>query len=404
MLTSLSQSMKIGRTYTNFHGQNMDRPQILEHIDFSFQVTPCVAILGPRQCGKTTEAKEYAKRRGNLLPQNYFDLENIRDIERLRDPLLALTPLRGLIVIDEIQMHPDLFRTLRVLIDDKSLDQQYLVLGSASRTLLKQSSETLAGRISYIEMTPFSYLETKNINRTWIRGGFPLSYLAKNEEISIAWRRAYIKTYLEQDIPNLGIQIPPENLRRFWIMLAQSQGSIFNASDIGRSLGLTHKTIQNYADILTGTFMIRQLKPWHENINKRQVKSPKIYIRDTGIFHTLLNIKDYSELLINPKLGASWESFVVEQLITAHQVNSDDCYFWASYQGAEIDLLLIHNNQRLGFEIKFSSAPKLTKSIQTSFEDLKLDKLTVIYPGTVDYRLTENIIVVGLENYLKTLA
>jgi uncharacterized protein len=392
--------MKIGSMIPNFHGRKaMDREHILKEIDFAFQVTPCVAILGPRQCGKTTTAREYAKYQKDMAPQNYFDLENTRDIERLKDALLTLSQLKGLIVIDEVQAHPDLFQTLRVLIDDQSSNKRYLVLGSASRQLIKQSSESLAGRISYIEMSPFSYLETHNQHQTWLRGGFPLAYLAENDEISLAWRKAYIKTYLEQDIPNLGIQIPAENLRRFWMMLAQSQGNIFNASDIGRSLGLTHKTIQHYADILTGTFMIRQLKPWYENINKRQVKSPKIYIRDTGIFHALLDIKNNDMLLMHHKLGASWESFAVEQLIQAHAAKAEDCYFWASHQGAELDLLITSNNQRLGFEIKFNSSPKLSKSMQIVLDTLSLDKLHVIYPGNIDYPLTNNITVIGFENY-----
>ncbi|MBV9575496.1 MAG: ATP-binding protein [Gammaproteobacteria bacterium] len=377
----------------------MNRIEITHQIEFAFEVTPCVALLGPRQCGKTTEAREYAKCQRELAPQNYFDLENTRDVIRLQDPILALSALSGLIVIDEVQIHPHLFKTLRVLIDDKSLNQRYLILGSASRQLLKQSSESLAGRITYIEMGPFSYLETKQQQRIWIRGGFPLSFLAKNEEISFAWRKAYIKTYLEQDIPNLGIDISPENLRRFWMMLAQSQGNIFNASDIGRSIGLSHKTIQHYADILTGTFMVRQLKPWYENIAKRQVKSPKIYIRDTGIFHTLLDIKQHDELLVHPKLGASWESFVLEQLINLHAASPEECYFWASHQGAELDLLIIKNDKRLGFEIKFNSSPQMTKSMHIVMDNLKLDKLVVIYPGTVDYLLAENIAVIGFENY-----
>lgn len=377
----------------------MKRKKIIDEINFAFEVTPCVAILGPRQCGKTTEAKEYSSHQQDIAIQNYFDLENARDVERLQDPLLTLSQLSGLIVIDEIQIHPDLFPTLRVLIDDKSRKQRYLILGSASRELIRQSSESLAGRISYIEMGPFSYMETGKQNQTWIRGGFPLAYLAKNDEISFAWRKSYIKTYLEQDIPNLGIQISSENLRRFWMMLAQAQGSIFNASDIGRSLGLTNKTIQHYADILSGTFMVRQLKPWYENISKRQVKSPKIYIRDTGIFHALLDIKNHTELLLHQKIGASWESFVLEQLINFHSASSENCYFWASHQGAELDLLIVSGNKRFGFEIKFNSSPALTKSMQIVMENLALDQLYVVYPGNVDYPLTKNISVIGFENY-----
>lgn len=378
----------------------MKRNEFTKKIDFAFDVTPCVAILGPRQCGKTTQAREYAER-AKIPPQNYFDLENPIDVTRLQDAYLTLSQLTGLIVIDEVQMHPDLFKILRVLIDNKSLKQQYLILGSASGKLLRQTAESLAGRISYIEMTPFSYIETLDLEKIWLRGGFPLSYLAKNDEISMAWRKAYIKTYLEQDIPNLGIQIPAENLRRFWMMLAQSQGSVFNSSDIGRSLGLSYKTIQHYTDILNGTFMIRQLKPWYENINKRQVKSPKVYIRDTGLFHTLLNINNRSDLLINSKLGASWESFALEQIIIKNQAEPEDCYFWASHQGAELDLLLTKNNQRIGFEIKYTSSPKLTKSMPIVMDNLALEQLIVIYPGTIDFSLTERIKVVGIENYLK---
>jgi predicted AAA+ superfamily ATPase len=376
----------------------LQRDEITQQIDFAFKVTPCVALLGPRQCGKTTEARIYAKR-AKLQAPNYFDLENTIDIERLKDAPQILPQLQGLIIIDEIQAHPQLFSTLRVLIDDPALTQRYLVLGSASRQLIKQSSETLAGRITHVEMTPFSYLETNNQIKTWARGGFPLSYLAADDEISLAWRKAYIKTYLEQDMPNLGIHIAPENLRRFWMMIAQSQGSVFNASDIGRSLGLTHKTIQHYADLLTNTFMIRQLKPWFENINKRQVKSPKIYIRDTGIFHALLNIQNYDELLVHPKLGVSWESFALEQIINVEKVEPEDCYFWASHQGAELDLLITKNNKRIGYEIKYASAPRLTKSMQVAMQDLSLEKMFVIYPGKIDYPLSSNIMVVGFENY-----
>ena len=379
----------------------MLRKTFLDKIQFAFDVTPVVAILGPRQCGKTTVAKQYIASKVNIPLANYFDLENARDIERLKDPLLTLSQLSCLIVIDEIQKRPELFPTLRVLVDNQDLDQQYLILGSASRDLLKQASETLAGRISYLELTPFTYLETKNINNLWIKGGYPRSFLSKNDDLSVAWRKAFIKTYLEKDIPNLGIEIPPENLRRFWLMLAHYHGGIFNASEIGRSLGLSNKTIKSYSDLLSGTFMIRQMQPWFENIGKRQVKSPKIYIRDSGIFHTLLGINTRTDLLLHPKLGASWEGFALEEIIMYHDADQDECYFWATHQNAEIDLLIVKNGQRLGFEIKYSSAPKLTKSMQIAIHDLKLDSLTVIYPGEVDYLLQENVSVIGIENYLR---
>ena len=285
----------------------MERIAALQKIAYEFEVNPIVAILGPRQCGKTTTAKQYISQLHGIAPENYFDLENSRDLERLKDPLLTLSALSGLIVIDEIQYVKELFPTLRVLIDDTQLNQRYLILGSASGELLNQSSETLAGRISYVELDPFSFEEINDLSSLWLRGGFPKSILASSDAISYSWRKAFIKTFLEKDIPKLGITIPSENLRRFWMMLAHYQGNIFNASEIGSALGLSDKTIKNYLDILANTFMVRILKPWHENIQKRQVKSPKIIIRDSGIFHNLIGVNRVGELLINPKLGASWE-------------------------------------------------------------------------------------------------
>lgn len=378
----------------------MKRQTYLEKIDLEFKVNPIVAILGPRQCGKTTLSKQYIARKKNFPKENSFDLEDDRDIERLKDPFLALSSLSGLIVIDEIQKIPELFPRLRVLVDNKKLKQRYLILGSASRDLIRQSSETLAGRISYLELTPFTFIETKDMENLWQRGGYPLSFLAKNDSSSLSWRKAFIKTYLEKDIPNLGIDIPPERLRKFWMMLAHYHGSIFNASELGKSLGLSPKTIQHYADILSGTFMIRQLQPWFENIGKRQVKSSKVYIRDSGLFHTLLGIQNRSELLRHPKLGASWEGFALEEIIRNFSAEKEDCYFWSTHQAAELDLLIIKDGKRLGFEIKYASAPKLTKSMQIAFKDLKLDSLNVIYPGEIDFPLSKEIRAIGLKNFL----
>ena len=378
----------------------MNRDQFLSKLSFEFQVNPSVAILGPRQVGKTTAAKKYIAIFDHFSPQNYFDMENANDIARLQDPYLTLSALSGLIVIDEIQLRRDLFPTLRVLIDDDNLEQQYLILGSASGELMQQASESLAGRISYVELTPFTIAETQNSENLWSRGGFPRAYLALSDEHSLAWRKAFIKTFLEQDIPKLGIKIPAENLRRFWMMLAHYHGCIFNAAEIAGSLGLTGKTIRHYADILTHTFMIRQLQPWYENIAKRQVKSPKIYIRDSGIFHALLGINNKENLLAHPKLGASWEGFALEEIIRHHRAESSDCYFWATQQGAEIDLLIMKNGKKLGFEFKYSSAPKLTKSMRIANQDLKLDSLTVIYPGATQYPLADGIGVVGLVEYI----
>lgn len=377
----------------------MIRQTFLNKIAQAFQVTKVVAILGPRQCGKTTAAKQYIEKQAQFPKQNYFDLENYRDRERLSDPLLSLSSLSNLIVIDEIQRAPNLFETLRVLVDDKELDQHYLILGSASRDLIAQSSETLAGRITYLELTPFMFDEIHQMEKLWMRGGYPLSVLGASDEISVAWRKGYIKTFLERDIPELGINIPAENLRRFWMMLAHYHGNMFNASELGRSLGLSHKTMKDYVDILTGTFMVRQLQPWYENIGKRQVKTPKIYIRDSGIFHTLIGVNTHSDLLINPKLGSSWEGFALEQIIFHLDAQQEECYFWGTHQQAELDLLIVKNGKRMGFEVKYSGAPKLTKSMQIAQEDLSLDALTVVYPGDIDYPLTKDIYVKPLKSF-----
>lgn len=379
----------------------MLRTQVINQLIDYFEINPVVAILGPRQCGKTTAVHQYLETLKDFPKQNYFDLENSRDVARLKDPLLALSPLSGLIVIDEIQFAPELFPTLRVLVDNKTLNQRFLILGSASTQLLKQSSETLAGRISYIELTPFGYPEVGDLEKVWVRGGFPKSYLAKSDGHSQQWRHSFIKTFLEKDIPKLGINIPSENLRRFWMMLAHRHGQILNSSDIGNSLQLSHNTIRHYTDILIGTFMIRQLQPWFENITKRQVRSPKIYFRDSGIFHTLININSYADLQLHPLLGHSWECFALEEIIRHHRADPEDCYFWSTQQGAELDLLLMQHNKRIGFEIKYSSTPKLTRSMQIACEDLKLDECRVIYPGDIDFPLSKKVNVFGLKNYLK---
>lgn len=377
----------------------MIRKFFLDKIEQAFRVTKVVAILGPRQCGKTTAATQYIDKHALFPKQNYFDLENYRDRERLSDPLLALSSLSGLIVIDEVQRAPALFETLRVLVDNKELDQKYLILGSASRDLIAQSSETLAGRVTYLELTPFMFDEIHQMENLWVRGGYPLSVLGAEDEISVAWRKGYIKTFLERDIPALGINIPAEQLRRFWMMLTHYHGNIFNASELGRSLGMSHKMMKEYVDILTGTFMVRQLQPWYENIGKRQIKTPKIYIRDSGIFHTLIGVNNYSDLLVNPKLGASWEGFALEQIIFHLDAQQEECYFWGTHQQAELDLLIIKNGKKLGFEIKYSGAPKLTKSMQIAQKDLALDSLTVVYPGDIEYPLTKDIHVKPLHSF-----
>lgn len=378
----------------------MLRLKFNEQVSELLKINPIVAILGPRQCGKTTLARDYLTSTQQLSRQNYFDLESTADSQRLQKPELALSNLSGLITIDEVQKAPELFTTLRVLVDRPNNSARFLILGSASTALIKQASESLAGRISYLELTPFNYSETKNLDRLWLRGGFPRSFLAENETTSNQWRLDYIRTFLEQDIPNLGIKIAPANLRRFWMMLAHYHANLCNASEIGRSLSLSHNTIKHYLDLLSGTFMIRQLSPWFENISKRQVKTPKIYFRDSGILHTLLGIESTENLLTNPKLGASWEGLALEEITRHLQVDYNDCYFWATHGQAELDLLIVKNGKKLGFEFKYTDRPQLTKSMQIAMHDLQLDNLTVIYPGDVTIELAPNIRAIGLLNFL----
>ena len=373
----------------------MLRQKFLTLIEQHFQVHKVCALLGPRQCGKTTLSKDFAKL--YQIPNiNIFDLENPLDLERLNEPMLALSDLQGFVIIDEIQYKPNLFPILRVLADNKNI--KFLVLGSASRDLIKQGSETLAGRIGYIEMTPFDISETFEVNRLWLRGGFPLSYLSKNEELSVMWRQNYIKTFLERDIPNLGFSIPAAQLRKFWIMICHYHGGIFNASELGKSLGISYHTAKHYLEILEGTFMIRVLQPWYENLKKRQVKTPKIYFRDSGIYHTLLGLNNNELLSHSPKLGASWEGFALEQIIRFYKAEPEECYFWASHSTAEIDLLIFKNGRRIGFEFKYTDTPKITPSMKLSLEYLKLDQVKVIFPGNIKFKLSEQIEAIGLES------
>ena len=381
--------MKYERRRFNFHGVFMQRLIFINKVRSAFEVHRIVALLGPRQCGKTTIANEYAK---NIPASNYFDLERPRDLARLENPELALEGLTGLIVIDEIQRRPDLFPVLRYLHDYKQ-NQQYLVLGSASRSLISQSSESLAGRIGYLELTPFNILEVQDIDLLWKRGGFPRSFLATSNSSSKKWIEQYIRTYLEQDIPQLGIKIPANQLHRFWVMLAHYHGNIVNYSSLGQSLDLTHVTLKKYADILLATFMIRILQPWHENISKRQVKAPKIYIRDSGIVQNLLGVEETS---LHPKLGALFEGFALEQILNT--LGTNDAYFWATHNGAELDLFIPSlNGKRIGFEIKYTDSPKINASMKVAIEDLKLDKLYCIIPGSSQFKLSEKVEVAGLE-------
>lgn len=371
----------------------MERSFIYNQISFQFKVHSICGLLGPRQVGKTTLAKQYAQQFSKV---HFFDLENYIDRARLENPLLTLSNLDAdLIVIDEIQLRPDLFPTLRVLVDEKP--RKFLILGSASRDLLQQSSETLAGRIGYIELPPFSVVETKEEKRLWLRGGFPRSYLATSDEESYAWRQSYITTFLEKDIPALGFQIPPSLVRRLWMMVAHYHGQLLNASEIGKSLGLSHHTIKKYLEILAGTFMVRLLNPWFVNIGKRQVKSPKVYLRDSGLLHALVGITTHDQLYFYPKLGSSWEGFALEEIIKDYHASTEECFFWATQAGAELDLLLVKDGRRLGFEFKHTDYPKVTPSMRIAIETLQLDHLYLVFPYTGDsFPLTDQITARGL--------
>ena len=378
----------------------MERKQFLAKIHNAVDHNPVTALLGPRQCGKTTLARDYVASLKPEFPEhaNYFDLEDPQDLARLADPILALSPLSGVIVIDEIQRFPNLFPILRVLVDKKNSNRRFLILGSASRELINQSSESLAGRITHLEITQFQATEVgiEHFDRLWIRGGFPRSYLADNDAVSMAWRNDFTRTFLERDIPQLGIQIPAADLRRFWMMLAHYHGQIFNASELGRSLGIADTTARRYLEILRGAFMIRVLTPWIENLKKRQIKSPKIYFRDTGILHHLLGVESHDQLLTHPKLGASWEGFAFEEIVRFLGGEVENIYFWGVHQQAELDLLYLKGSKRIGWEIKYSSTPTLTKSISQAIENLKLDKLYIVFPGEKSFSLDSRVTAVGL--------
>jgi len=383
----------------------MDRPNYLSRIAARFEVQPIVALLGPRQCGKTTLARMYAERlSGSSVTR--FDLEDPTDLAALAEPKLALQGLEGLVVIDEIQRRPELFPVLRVLVDRPDNPARFLILGSASRDLIRQSSESLAGRIGYIELTPFQLGETgvQDVERLWLRGGFPPSFLATGEVASLQWRKDYVATFLERDLPSLGLAIAPESLRRFWIMLAHYHGQIVNFSELGRSFGAADTTIRRYLDILEATFMVRLLRPWYENLGKRQVKAPKLYLRDSGLFHTLLGIPERAALLRHPKLGPSWEGFALEETLRALTAEPGDAYFWATHAGAELDLLVHSGVKRLGFEVKYTERPQVSRSMRTALQDLALDRLTVIYPGDRRMQLAERIEAIGLTSLPDVLA
>ncbi len=363
----------------------IDRKRVLKRLQELTGQFPVTAILGSRQCGKTTLAHQ-------INGDHYFDLENPRDIESLSQPQLALESLKGLIVIDEVQRMPDIFPLLRFLVDTNK-DQRYLILGSASRDLVSKSSESLAGRIGYLYLDGFSIEEvgSEKWRQLLIRGGYPDSFLAKDEAASYKWREQYITTFLERDIPALGILIPSITLRRFWIMLSHYHGQTLNYSELSRSFGISDADVRKYIDILCGTFMVRLLPPWHINTSKRLVKAPKLYIRDSGIFHTLQSIHSEQDLFSNPKRGASWEGFAVEEVIKILNKNANEVFFFATHSGAEIDLFWMDHGKNYGAEFKFSDAPSKTPSMRSCIKDLSLEKLFVVYPGNKKYSLSDKI-------------
>lgn len=370
----------------------IERRTDFEEIQKLIRLFPVVAILGPRQCGKTTLVKA-------MVYDHYFDLENPRDITRLEQPQLALEGLKGVIVIDEIQRIPDLFPLIRYLVDTQP-QQKYVILGSASKNLLRQSSESLAGRIAYYHLGGFTLTDVgfDHMETLWFRGPLPRSYLAETDEESRVWRESYINTFLERDIPQLGIQIPSRTLRRFWTMLSYYHGGIINYAELGRSFGISDMTVRKYCDILEGTYMIRILLPWHANIGKRLVKRPKIYLRDSGLFHSLISIDTERQLLSHNKLGVSWEGFALENVSRAIGKEDHSLYFWSIHAGAEIDLFWQKGGKNWGIEFKYVDAPHITKSMKVAMEDLDLETLWIVYPGRESYRLAEDIKVMPLRN------
>jgi hypothetical protein len=364
---------------------------------------PVVAILGARQVGKTTLARQFLD--GRKGPMTVFDLESAEDLALLRDPLLALRRLEGLVVIDEVQRRPDLFTSLRVLVDEPRGRRRFLVLGSASPELLQQSSETLAGRIAYHELDGLGLDEVgaSEWARLWRRGGFPRSFLARSEAASLRWRRSLIRTYLERDIPALGLRLPAPALRRFWMMLAHYHGQVWNASEFARSFGVAHTTVQRYLDVLAETFMVRQLQPWHENIGKRQVRSPKVFVRDSGLLHALLGLSDARAIDSHPKVGASWEGFALGAVVSRLGALPEECFFWATHSGAELDLLVIRGARRLGFGFKLTTAPEVSRSMRTAREDLSLTELCVIHAGSRSFDMERGIRAIAFERLLDDL-
>jgi hypothetical protein len=381
----------------------IDRPRHLQRMEELLRTHPVVAILGARQVGKTTLAREFA--RGLTSPVTRFDLEDPDDVARLAESKLALEPLDGLVILDEVQRRPELFPVLRVLVDRPNATTRFLVLGSAGPELLRQSSETLAGRIAYHEMEGFGLEEVglEAAPRLWLRGGFPRSFLAQTERDSFEWRRAFVRTFIERDLPSLGVQIPAPPLHRFWQMLAHYHGQTWNGAELSRAFGVAATTVRRYLDLLASALVVRLLPPWFENIAKRQVRSPKVYIADTGVLHTLLGITDVPELEGHPKIGASWEGFVIKELVSHLGARPEELFFWATHAGAELDLLVVRGRRRLGFEIKRTTSPARTRSMQAALTTLRLESLEVIHAGEHTFPLAPGIRAVAFPRMLTDL-
>lgn len=381
---------------------DIDRQSYLTTIRTRFLDYPVVALLGPRQAGKTTLARQFADQSPEMEIHR-FDLESPADLARLSNPELVLSRLRGLVILDEIQKMSELYPVLRVLADRPGLPARFLILGSASLALIEGTSETLAGRVSFIDVSGFSLVElgAKHLTKRWWRGGFPRAYLARDDKVTRQWHEDFFRTFLEQDIPQLGIRIPAVTLRRFWTMVAHYHGQILQVSELARSLGTSEPTARRYLDILCGTYVVRQLPPWFENLKKRQVKAPKVYIQDSGILHALLGIPNSVSLESHPKLGASWEGFAIEQILSI--TGERDAYFWATHGGAELDLLVFHQGQRIGFEFKYNEQPRTSKSMGIAISDLNLQHLYVVHPGKHSFPLTENITASTLPDMIQLL-
>jgi hypothetical protein len=386
-------SLKIVSHSSIFQGMRLvERSEYVAAIRAGLRQSPIVSVVGPRQAGKTTLARIIASGGDG----NFLDLEDPRAFRRLENPLTTLETLKGLVVIDEVQRKPELFPILRVLADRRPLPARFLILGSASPSLVRGVSESLAGRVSFVDVSGFHLGEAgiPSWRKLWLRGGFPRSFLAGSEALSLKWRDGFIRTFLERDVPQFGLTIPADTLRRFWTMLAHFHGQTWNAAEIARSLGSSEATARRYLDILSSSYMVRQLAPWFENIGKRQVKAPKVYLRDSGLLHCFFGIDSMAALESHPRLGASWEGFVLEQALQV--IGERNAYFWASHGGAELDLMVFARGKRCGVEIKYADAPKLTKSTRVAFQDLNLERVLVVYPGKDSYPLEKRVEAVSI--------